>query len=105
MDQHGQTAQKLKPVKNVQNCSKMISANWKQKSCFATKTSPKVSRNASTYSNFARKQAIRPNNTKTKNRSKGRKHWKQKCVKTLLIIQILLTNDQNDQTKQEMKRG
>ena len=27
MDQHGQTAQKLKPVKNVQNCSKMISAN------------------------------------------------------------------------------
>ena len=24
MDQHGQTAQKLKPVKNVQNCSKII---------------------------------------------------------------------------------
>ena len=42
---------------------------------------------------------------KTKNRSKGRKHWKQSCVKTLLIIQILLTNDQNDQTEQKMKRG
>ena len=25
--------------------------------------------------------------------------------KTLLIIQILLTNDQNDQTEQKMKRG
>ena len=45
----------------------------------------KISRNASNYSIFARKQAIRPNNTKTKNRSKGRKHWKQNFVKTLLI--------------------
>ena len=42
MDQHGQTAQKLKPVKNVQNCSKMIFANQKQKKCFATKTSTKL---------------------------------------------------------------
>ena len=40
MDQHGQTAQKLKPVKNVQNCSEMICANLKQKKCFATKFSP-----------------------------------------------------------------
>ena len=69
------------------------------------KLHPKFFRNASNYSNFARKQAIRPNNTKTNNRSKGRKHRKQNCVKTLLIIQILLTNDQNDQTEQKLKRG
>ena len=37
VDQHGQTAQKLKPVKNVQNCSKMISANQKQKKTFCNK--------------------------------------------------------------------
>ena len=48
---------------------------------------------------------MRPINKKTKNRSKSQKHWKQNCVKTLLIIQILLTNDQNDQTEQKMKRG
>ena len=66
MDQHGQTAQKLKPMKNVQNCSKMFSANQKQKNILQYKLLPEISRNASNYSDFARKQAIRPNNTKTK---------------------------------------
>ena len=105
MDQHGQTAQKLKLVKNVQNCSKMIFANQKQKNVLQQKLPPKFSRNASNYSNFAKKQAIWPNNTKTKNRFKGRKHWKQIRVKTLLIFQISLTNDQNGQTEQKMKHG
>ena len=59
MDQHGQTAQKLKPVKNVQNCSKMIFCKLKaKKNVLQQKLHPKFSRNASNYSNFARKQAI-----------------------------------------------
>ena len=37
MDQHDQTAQKLKPVKNVQNCSKMICTKLKTRKMFCNK--------------------------------------------------------------------
>ena len=42
MDQHGQTEQKLKLVKNVQKLLKNDFCKLKAKKCFATKTSSKV---------------------------------------------------------------
>ena len=75
MDQHGQTEQKLKLVKKGQKLLKNDFCKLKtKKNVLQQKLPPKFSRNASNYSNFAKKQAIRPNNTKTKNRFKGRKH-------------------------------
>ena len=69
------------------------------------KLHPKFSRNASNYSNLQENKQYGQTTQKPKIGQKVENTEKQKCVKTLLIIQILLTNDQNDQTKQEMKRG
>ena len=64
MDQHGQTAQKTKTRQKRPKLLKNDLCPLKaKKNGLQQKLHPKFSRNASNYSNFARKQAIRPNNT------------------------------------------